>query len=62
MIRLIWDKQNVTYEQMHFFVPHFILIQHAIMYQTFSSKAGLKYTNELNKRKHQFAIVSNNYF
>ena len=32
------------------------------MYQTFSSKAGLKYTNKLNKTKPQFTIVSNNYF
>ena len=41
------------------FYPH---IQHAIMYQELFSKAGLKYTNKLNEKKHQFTIFSNNYF
>ena len=41
------------------FYPH---IQHAIKYQRLSSKAGSKYTNKLNEKKHQFTFFSNNYF
>ena len=41
------------------FYPH---IQHAITYQKFSSKAGSKYANKLNEKRHQFTIFSNNYF
>ena len=40
----------------------YLHIQHAIKYQRLSSKAGSKYTNKLNEKKHQFTFFSNNYF